>query len=204
MFLNKKKSVSKDDILSSVWNYASDADTHTVETHIYRLRKKVIDKFKENVGPLAGIHAAISHVNKISKKKAVVVTVPVDTPFIPLDLICQLKKNCITHAASIGIEIKFDQSNIEGEIVIMIQKAKGVFDGIIINAAGYTHTSVAILDALLAIKLPVIEVHITNIYNREEFRKKSLISRAAKGIICGFGVNGYIMALDSMKKIFIK
>ena len=116
----------------------------------------------------------------------------------------ELKKNCITHAASIGIEIKFDQSNIEGEIVTMIQKAKGVFDGIIINAAGYTHTSVAILDALLAIKLPVIEVHIANIYNREEFRKKSLISRAAKGIICGFGVNGYIMALDSMKKIFNK
>ena len=86
----------------------------------------------------------------------------------------------------------------------MIQNAKGVFDGIIINAAGYTHTSVAILDALLAIKLPTIEVHITNIYNREEFRKKSLISKAAQGIICGFGVNGYIMALDSMKEIFNK
>ena len=86
----------------------------------------------------------------------------------------------------------------------MIQKAKGAVDGIIINAAGYTHTSVAILDALLAIKLPTIEVHITNIYNREEFRKKSLISEAAKGIICGFGVNGYIMALDSMKEILNK
>ena len=95
---------------------------------------------------------------------------------------------------------KFEQSNVEGEIVTMIQKAKGIFDGIIINAAGYTHTSVAILDALLAIKLPVIEVHITNIYNREDFRSKSLISRAAKGIICGFGINGYIMALDSMKE----
>jgi 3-dehydroquinate dehydratase II len=112
----------------------------------------------------------------------------------------QVKKNCETHAKSIGIEIKFEQSNIEGELVTMIQKARGVFDGIVINAAGYTHTSVAILDALLAIKLPTIEVHITNIYNREEFRKKSLISRAASGIICGFGINGYIMALDSMKK----
>jgi len=101
----------------------------------------------------------------------------------------------------IGVKIKFDQSNFEGEIVTMIQKAKGAFDGIIINAAGYTHTSVAILDALLAIKLPTIEVHITNIYNREEFRKKSLISKAAKGIICGFGVKGYIMALDSIKEI---
>ena len=88
---------------------------------------------------------------------------------------------------------------VNGEIVTIIEKAKDIFDGIIINAAGYTHTSVAILDALLAIKLPTIEIHITNIYNREEFRKKSLISKAAKGIICGFGIDGYIMALDSMK-----
>ena len=111
-----------------------------------------------------------------------------------------LRKNCESHAKLINMKVKFDQSNIEGEIVTMIQKAKGAFDGIIINAAGYTHTSVAILDALLAVKIPTIEVHITNIYNREEFRKKSLISKAAEGIICGFGVNGYIMALDSMKK----
>ena len=116
----------------------------------------------------------------------------------------EVKKNCETHSKSIDVEIKFEQSNIEGEIVTMIQKAKGFFDGIIINAAGYTHTSVAILDALLAIKLPTIEIHITNIYNREEFRKKSLISKAANGIICGFGVKGYIMALDSMKEIFEK
>ena len=107
----------------------------------------------------------------------------------------EVKNNCETHAKSVNLEIKFEQSNIEGEIVTMIQKAKGVFDGIIINAAGYTHTSVAILDALLAIKLPTIEVHITNIYNREEFRKKSLISKAANGIICGFGVKGYICLL---------
>ena len=113
----------------------------------------------------------------------------------------EIKKNCESHGKSIGFEINFKQTNIEGEIVTMIQKAKETFDGIIINAAGYTHTSVAILDALLAVKLPAIEVHITNIYNREEFRKKSLISQAAKGIICGFGVNGYIMALDSMKKL---
>ena len=115
----------------------------------------------------------------------------------------EVKKNCETHSKSINLEIEFYQSNIEGEIVTMIQKAKGVFDGIIINAAGYTHTSVAILDALLSVKLPTIEIHITNIYNREDFRKKSLISKAAKGIICGFGVNGYIMALDSMKRILI-
>ena len=116
----------------------------------------------------------------------------------------EVKKNCEFHAKSINVEIHFYQSNIEGEIVEMIQKAKGNYNGIIINAAGYTHTSVAILDALLAVKLPTVEVHITNIYNREEFRKKSLISKAAKGIICGFGVNGYIMALDSMKNIFDK
>ena len=116
------------------------------------------------------------------------------------DTLETVKKKCESHSKSIDVEIKFEQSNVEGEIVTIIQKAKGVFDGIIINAAGYTHTSVAILDALLAVKLPVIEVHITNIYNREEFRSKSLISKAAKGIICGFGVNGYIMALDSMKE----
>jgi len=113
----------------------------------------------------------------------------------------EVKKSCEIHAKSLGIKIEFIQSNIEGEIVTIIQKAKGVFDGIIINAAAYTHTSVAILDALLAVKLPTIEVHITNIYNREEFRKKSLISRAAKGIICGFGVKGYIMAMDSIQEI---
>ena len=116
------------------------------------------------------------------------------------DTLETVKKKCESHSKSINVEIKFEQSNIEGEIVTIIQKAKGIFDGIIINAAGYTHTSVAILDALLAVKLPVIEVHITNIYNREEFRSKSLISKAAKGIICGFGINGYIMALDSMKQ----
>ena len=107
----------------------------------------------------------------------------------------QVKKNCESHGKTIDLNVSFYQSNIEGEIVTTIQKAKGAFDGIIINAAGYTHTSVAILDALLAIKLPAIEVHITNIYNREEFRKKSLISKAAKGIICGFGVKGYILSL---------
>ena len=116
----------------------------------------------------------------------------------------EVKKNCETHAKSIDLDIKFIQSNIEGEIVTIIQKAIGNFNGIIINAAGYTHTSVAILDALLAVKIPTIELHITNIYNREEFRKKSLISKAANGIICGFGVNGYIMALDSMKKNFLE
>ena len=116
----------------------------------------------------------------------------------------QLKNICLEKSKQANIRSEFIQSNIEGEIVTIIQDARKTYDGIIINAAGYTHTSVAILDALLAIKLPTIEIHITNIYNREEFRKKSLISKAANGIICGFGVNGYIMALDSMKEIFNK
>ena len=116
----------------------------------------------------------------------------------------KLKDICLKKSKELGINIEFLQSNIEGEIVTMIQKAKNVYDGIIINAAGYTHTSVSILDALLAVKLPTIEVHITNIYNREEFRKKSLISKAANGIICGFGIKGYIMALDSIGDILKK
>ena len=116
----------------------------------------------------------------------------------------QVKKNCESHAKTNDLNVSFYQSNIEGEIVTMIQKAKGAFDGIIINAAGYTHTSVAILDALLAIKLPTIEVHITNIYNREEFGHKSLISKIANGIICGFGIEGYIMALKAMKNYLKK
>ena len=114
----------------------------------------------------------------------------------------KLRENCLSKAKELSIDLEFSQSNIEGEIVTIIQKAKGQFGGIIINAAGYTHTSVAILDALLAVKLPTIEIHITNIYNREEFRNKSLISKAVTGIICGFGIKGYIMAIDAMNEIF--
>ena len=114
----------------------------------------------------------------------------------------QLKEKCLEKTKELNLDLNFTQSNIEGEIVTIIQKAKGNFDGIIINAAGYTHTSVAILDALLAVKIPTIELHITNIYNREEFRTKSLISKAVNGIICGFGIYGYTMALDAIKKNF--
>ena len=92
------------------------------------------------------------------------------------------------------------QSNIEGEIVEKIQEIRKDHDGLVINAGGYTHTSVAIHDALKILKVPIIELHISNIYNREEFRHKSLISKVAKGIICGFGAEGYIMALNAMKK----
>ena len=111
-----------------------------------------------------------------------------------------IQKKCEIHCKKIGLEVDFKQSNVEGEIVNFIQLAKENYAGIIINAGGYTHTSVAILDALLAVKKPSIELHITNIYKREDFRHKSLISKAADGIICGFGVEGYIMALKAMKK----
>ena len=97
------------------------------------------------------------------------------------------------------IELYLYQSNIEGELVEEIQKSRKDKNGLIINAGGYTHTSVAIHDALKILKIPIIELHITNIYNREDFRHKSLISKIAKGIICGFGTDGYIMALKAMK-----
>ena len=110
----------------------------------------------------------------------------------------QLKENCLKQSNKIGIELEFAQSNIEGELVDLIQDARNKYDGMIINAAGFTHTSVAIRDALDLFKKPIIELHISNIYKREEFRHKSLISKLAKGIICGFGADGYIMALKAM------
>ena len=112
-----------------------------------------------------------------------------------------IEKKSKAHCNKIDIQVEFKQSNVEGEIVNFIQDAKKNYDGIIINAGGYTHTSVAILDALLAVKKPAIELHITNIYKREDFRHKSLISNAVDGIICGMGSDGYIMSLDGIKKI---
>ena len=109
-----------------------------------------------------------------------------------------LRKDCQDYAKSKGIELSFDQTNIEGEIVSLIQESNKKFDGLIINAAGYTHTSVAIRDALVIFKKPSIELHISNIYKREEFRHKSMISEVVTGIICGLGINGYILAIDAM------
>ena len=113
----------------------------------------------------------------------------------------QLKKKCLDKAKELEINLEFTQSNIEGEIVTMIQEAKSNFDGIIINAAGFTHTSVAIRDALDIFKKPIIELHISNIYKREEFRKKSLISDVVSGGIFGLGDNGYILAIISMQNL---
>ena len=113
----------------------------------------------------------------------------------------QLKENCLLESNKIGIELEFAQSNIEGELVNLIQDARKKYDGMIINAAGFTHTSVAIRDALDLFKKPIIELHISNIYKREEFRHKSLISDIATGGIFGLGVEGYILAIISIEKI---
>ena len=113
----------------------------------------------------------------------------------------ELKKNCLKYSKSLEINIEFTQSNIEGEIVTIIQEAKKKYDGLIINAAGFTHTSVAIRDALAIFKKPSIELHISNIYKREEFRHKSMISDIVTGIICGLGANGYILAINAMHEL---
>tara|TARA_E500000178_G_scaffold291498_1_gene295406 strand:- start:1241 stop:1675 length:435 start_codon:yes stop_codon:yes gene_type:complete len=105
---------------------------------------------------------------------------------------------CLVYAKKNKINLSFFQSNIEGELVNQIQSSRNNQQGLIINAGGYTHTSVAIHDALKILKIPIIELHISNIYNREEFRHKSLISKVAKGIICGFGADGYLLSLKAM------
>ena len=113
----------------------------------------------------------------------------------------ELKNKCLSRSSDLKVEIEFYQSNIEGEIVTKIQQSRNKFDGIIINAAGFTHTSVSIRDALEIVKKPKIELHISNIYKREVFRQKSLISDVVNGIICGFGVNGYILAINAMHEL---
>ena len=113
----------------------------------------------------------------------------------------ELKQNCINESKKLGLNIEFAQSNIEGEIVNLIQNSIKKFDGIIINAAAFTHTSIAIRDALSIFKKPIIELHISNIYKREKFRHKSLISDVVTGGIFGLGDDGYILAIISMQKL---
>ena len=113
----------------------------------------------------------------------------------------ELKENCLKKSKEIEIELEFVQSNIEGELVSIIQESRKKYDGMIINAAGFTHTSVAIRDALDLFKKPIIELHISNIYKREEFRHKSLISDVVTGGIFGLGAEGYILAIISLQKI---
>jgi len=117
------------------------------------------------------------------------------------DTLDDIEAACKAKATELGLEVDFRQSNREGELVEWAQVAGQWFQGIIINAGGYTHTSVALLDALTVSGLPVIEVHLSNIFRREEFRHHSYISRAATGVICGFGLKGYVLALDAMAKL---
>lgn len=107
-------------------------------------------------------------------------------------------------AQRLGVKVDFRQSNVEGELVTWIQEAKGVFDVIVINAAAYTHTSVAIRDALSATGIPAIEIHLSNVHAREEFRQHSLIAPVCKGVIAGFGANSYILGLSASVSVKVK
>ncbi|NHO32294.1 type II 3-dehydroquinate dehydratase [Acetobacter fallax] len=110
---------------------------------------------------------------------------------------------CAQAAERLDIGIDFRQTNGEGELISWVQECRGRAQGIIINPAGYSHTSIALLDALLAVDLPVIEVHISNIHRREAFRHQSYVSRGALGVICGLGVQGYALALQAMTDIIL-
>ena len=112
-----------------------------------------------------------------------------------------LETLCAETAEGIGIAIDFRQSNIEGELISWVQEARGRAAGLIINPAGYSHTSIALMDAVLALDIPVIEVHLSNIHKREAFRHNSYMSRAADGVICGLGFAGYRLALIALSDI---
>lgn len=118
------------------------------------------------------------------------------------DTLADIETGCREKAAALGLEIEFFQSNHEGEIVTAVQQARGRFDALVINPAAYSHTSVAIMDALLACGMPVVEVHLSNIHRREEFRHFSYVSKAADGVICGFGKQGYLLALEAAASFF--
>jgi 3-dehydroquinate dehydratase-2 len=117
------------------------------------------------------------------------------------ETLADIEEACLEHAAELGLSLDFRQSNHEGQLIDWIQEARENADGIILNAGAYTHTSIAILDALKAAELPVIEVHLSNIYRREAFRHTSYVSGAANGIICGFGGHGYVLALAAMARL---
>jgi 3-dehydroquinate dehydratase-2 len=112
-----------------------------------------------------------------------------------------IEEACREHAHRLGLGVDFRQSNLEGELVTWVQEARGTADAVIVNAGAYTHTSVALLDALRLTELPVIEVHLSNVFQREPFRHHSYISMVAKGVICGFGGQGYLLALDAAHRL---
>lgn len=117
------------------------------------------------------------------------------------DSLSDIEKSCRSHAKGLGIEVDFRQTNSESELVTWIQDARGTAAAIIINAGAYSHTSIAILDALKALDVPVVEVHLSNIFQRESFRAESYVSRAAKGLIAGFGAQSYRLALDAISQL---
>ncbi len=117
------------------------------------------------------------------------------------DSLADIEAQCRLHAQRRGLAIDFRQSNHEGELIGWVQEARGRAAGLIVNAAGYTTTSVALHDALLTVGVPVIEVHLSNIFRRESFRQHSLVSLAAKGVICGLGATGYLIALDAFARL---
>jgi 3-dehydroquinate dehydratase II len=117
------------------------------------------------------------------------------------DTLGDVEERCTARAAALGLEIDFRQSNHEGQLVDWIQEARESADGIILNAGALTHTSVALFDALSAADLPIIEVHLSNIFRRESFRHHSYISLAANGVICGLGAQGYELALDAIASL---
>ncbi len=117
------------------------------------------------------------------------------------DTLADVQRRVEARAAQLGLTVDFRQSNIEGELVTWIQEARERASGIILNAGAYTHTSIALLDALNAAELPAIEVHLSNVFRRESFRHHSYISLAARGVICGFGPKGYELALEAMADI---
>jgi 3-dehydroquinate dehydratase-2 len=115
--------------------------------------------------------------------------------------LADVEEACRGRAAKLGLALEFRQSNHEGQLIDWVQEARGKMAGIVINPAGYGHSSVALLDALIAAELPVIEVHLSNIFKREDFRRHSYVSAAARGVICGLGPRGYLLALDALADI---
>ena len=117
------------------------------------------------------------------------------------ETLSDIEETCLERAAELGLTVEFRQSNHEGQLVDWIHEARQMADGIILNAGAYSHSSIAILDALNAASVPTVEVHLSNIFRREEFRHNSYVSRAARGVICGFGGHGYELALAAMARL---
>ncbi|WP_372885486.1 type II 3-dehydroquinate dehydratase [Shimia sp.] len=113
--------------------------------------------------------------------------------------LAEIEQNCIAHGQRLGCEVQCFQSNHEGALIDALHGARGVHDGIVLNAGAYTHSSIALMDAIVSVELPVVELHLSNIHARESFRHKSYIAPVAVGQICGFGAHGYILALDALK-----